>query len=206
MPAKATTTEKTGENLRHKREAIISAAREIFSRRGYETTTIAEIASAANVAVGTVYLYFRTKREIYLATSINWTEEIAAVLTRPETLELPIEQVPRAMIETTFQLCHLNNKFMSLFQVDLQTQEEIEVHRKGEKQLVQVINAFLLQRVARGDFVSFDTEIYAKVLFGLVHSVLYECFCLEAGANEERYRESAIEIIERIFFGPALRS
>ena len=42
----------TRDDARDKRQAILSAARELFARRGYEETTIAEIARAAGVAVG----------------------------------------------------------------------------------------------------------------------------------------------------------
>lgn len=205
MPQKTTTSAKSEESTRQKREAIIAAAREIFSRQGYEATTIAEIAHAAEVAVGTVYLYFQNKREIYVATSANWVDEIAEALIQPDLLGLPVEQVPRAIIEKTFQVCHINNKFMPLFQVDLQTPNEIQVHRKGEARLVQAINAFLVSCVARGDFPPFDTEMYAKIFYSLVHSVIYECFCIENGNHMQRYQEQTIEILERILFGPSLR-
>ncbi|HET8841568.1 MAG TPA: TetR/AcrR family transcriptional regulator, partial [Ktedonobacteraceae bacterium] len=204
-PPKATTSAKTEEITRNKRDAIIAAAREIFSRQGYEATTIAEIAHAADVAVGTVYLYFHNKREIYVATSANWVDEIAAVLLQPDLLNSPVEQMPRAIIEKVFQTCHLNNKFMSLFQVDLQTPDEIQVHRKGEARLVKAINAFLNSCVERGDFPPFDTEMYAKIFYSLVHSVIYDCFCIENGNNMLRYQEQTIEILERILFGPSLR-
>jgi len=180
------------------------AAREIFARQGYEATTIAEIANAAEVAVGTVYLYFPNKREVYVAASISLSDEIADALLQPEILASPLKQVPRALIESTFQTCRANDKFMSLFQVNLQTQAEITLHQKDHTRIIQTINILLLHYVAQGDMAPFDTEMYAKILFNLVNSVLYDCFCLESGASEERYREQTIEIVERIFFGPAL--
>jgi len=47
--------------------------------------------------------------------------------------------------------------------------------------------------------------MYTKIIFGMVHSVLFECFCVEGGEREELYRERTIEIVERLFFGPSLR-
>ncbi len=57
--------EKIAEETRPKRDAILDAARTLFAKQGYEETTIADIAGAAGVAVGTVYLYFRNKHEVY---------------------------------------------------------------------------------------------------------------------------------------------
>lgn len=197
-----TTPEEAASN---KRKAIVDAAREIFSRQGYETTTIAEIAAAAGIAVGTVYLYFRNKREIYLDTSQSWVMEIAAALVQPELLQLPVEQVPRAMIEKVFAISREHNQYMSLIQIDTQSQEELEVKRRSKRLISQALNAFFLQCIARGDFPPFDTEMYATIIYGLVDNVLYDCFCLHEGADEDRYRERTIELVERIFFGPALR-
>jgi AcrR family transcriptional regulator len=204
MPEKLPTPDKTEEGTRDKRKAIVIAAREIFARQGYEATTIAEIANAAEVAVGTVYLYFPNKREVYVAASLSLFDEIADVLLQPEILASPLKQVPRALIESTFRTCRANSKFMPLFQVNLQTPAEIEMHHKDHSRIVQAINLLLLHYVAQGDMAPFDTEMYAKILFHLVNSVLYDCFSLESGANEERYRELTIEVVERIFFGPAL--
>src|SRR5229473_3440185 len=46
---------------------ILEAARKIFAKKGYEAATVDDVAEAAGVAKGTLYLYFRSKREIYLA-------------------------------------------------------------------------------------------------------------------------------------------
>ena len=50
-----------------KRAQILKAAGEIFTRKGFEAATIPEIARAARVAAGTIYLYFPNKRELFIA-------------------------------------------------------------------------------------------------------------------------------------------
>src|SRR3989442_13400477 len=47
-----------------KRELILRAATRIFARNGYFNSKVADIARAAEVADGTVYLYFKSKEEI----------------------------------------------------------------------------------------------------------------------------------------------
>jgi TetR/AcrR family transcriptional regulator, fatty acid metabolism regulator protein len=47
-----------------KRELILKAATRVFARNGYFNSKVADIARAANVADGTVYLYFKSKEEI----------------------------------------------------------------------------------------------------------------------------------------------
>ena len=192
------------EDTRSKRQMILDAAGELFAKQGYENTTISDIAQAADVAVGTVYLYFRNKHEIYTSVSIDWVSAIAQALQDPRIISLPIEQIPRAMIEASFRICHEKSELMPLFQVDIQSAEEMREHKAAEEAIAQVLDAFFRQVIAQGQLAPFDTEMYAKLLFGLVHSALYSCFCIEGGAHEELYREGTIEIIERIFFGPSL--
>lgn len=52
------------ERERHRRE-ILHAAERIFIAKGFEATTIEEIAKEAQFAVGTLYLFFKGKEELY---------------------------------------------------------------------------------------------------------------------------------------------
>jgi AcrR family transcriptional regulator len=49
------------------REAILTAAQQLFDRRGFAATTVDEITAAADVAKGTFYQHFATKDEILRA-------------------------------------------------------------------------------------------------------------------------------------------
>ena len=47
--------------------AILSAAHRVFAEKGFHEATIDEVAKAAKVAKGTVYLYYRSKHDLYWA-------------------------------------------------------------------------------------------------------------------------------------------
>src|SRR5437588_7629605 len=129
----------TREDTRTKRQMILDAAGDLFAKQGYENTTISDIAQAAGVAVGTVYLYFRNKHEIYTSISLDWVTAIAQTLQDPRITSLPIEQVPRAMIEASFRICHEKSELMPLFQVDIQSAEEMQEHKAAEEAITQVL-------------------------------------------------------------------
>ncbi|WP_293372299.1 TetR/AcrR family transcriptional regulator [Phenylobacterium sp.] len=54
------------QNKLDKRARIIAAARDLFTRKGFEGTTSQEIADAAGVAGGTVFTYARTKDDLLI--------------------------------------------------------------------------------------------------------------------------------------------
>ena len=46
------------------RQALVDAAVELFSRKGYEQTTVADIAAAAEIGTRTFFSYFASKEEV----------------------------------------------------------------------------------------------------------------------------------------------
>lgn len=57
-----------------RRKDIIDTAEKLFFQKGYENITMADIAEGTELARSTLYLYFKNKKEIYLAISIRGTE------------------------------------------------------------------------------------------------------------------------------------
>ncbi|MBO0783908.1 MAG: TetR/AcrR family transcriptional regulator [Ktedonobacteraceae bacterium] len=58
-----------------RREEIMAAARDLFSRKGYHGTTMPDIARAAGISTGLIYYIFPSKEEILLACC----EEVATL-------------------------------------------------------------------------------------------------------------------------------
>src|SRR5437763_3510346 len=50
-----------------KRDAILRAATDVFAERGFFNAQVADVARAAGVAAGTVYLYFRSKDDLLVS-------------------------------------------------------------------------------------------------------------------------------------------
>jgi AcrR family transcriptional regulator len=192
------------DDVRDKRQAILTAARELFASQGYEETTIAEIARAAGVAVGTVYLYFQNKHDVLVDVCLTLKAEVAQVIQSPEILALPLQQVPRAVIEATFRTSRKNLRFMNSFQVEGQSPAEVARLQSAQDEVSGALNAYFQALIAQGQVPPFDTGIYAELLNNLVSATLQQCFAVEQGTREEVYREGVIEFIERLFFGPPL--
>ena len=62
-----------------RRGEILAAATRVFGEKGFEATKMEEIALAAGVAKGTLYLYFESKDEIYVTTVEQALGQLAAV-------------------------------------------------------------------------------------------------------------------------------
>src|SRR5690349_2561826 len=67
------------------RETIVRVALELFGERGYDETTLADIAEAADVSPRTIFSYFDSKEEILFCEESSSLEDVKAALEqRPE--------------------------------------------------------------------------------------------------------------------------
>ena len=60
------------------RQRLLASAEELFTRRGYAGTTMADVAARAGVGVGTVYHHFPEKRALLLELIDAWGERLSA--------------------------------------------------------------------------------------------------------------------------------
>ncbi|NLU48034.1 MAG: helix-turn-helix transcriptional regulator [Syntrophomonadaceae bacterium] len=60
-----------GQKLGGKREAIIQAALQVFSEKGYHNARMEEVATVAGIGKGTIYEYFDSKLQLFQAVLEN---------------------------------------------------------------------------------------------------------------------------------------
>ncbi|MER5755305.1 helix-turn-helix domain-containing protein [Streptomyces sp. NPDC002088] len=100
-----------------RREAILRAAYELFAERGFEATTIADIAERAEVSARTVTLYFPSKLDLALAQSAAMADRLAAALRerRPGRLAVDaLEEWVREELADPSELDDLSDRMFDL--------------------------------------------------------------------------------------------
>ncbi len=102
-----------------KYQRILDAAVAVFSEKGFFTSRVADIADRANVADGTVYLYFKSKEEI-LMTAINTAFDAFMSLARTELKKLsnPADRL-RRMAFLHLEALGSNRNLAVVFQMEL---------------------------------------------------------------------------------------
>ena len=86
---------------RETRERLLEAALRVFKERGYDATTTAEIASAADLGAGTFYLHFRDKRDVYEGLARHaaremterWQNRLGPTTTFEDAIALALETI-----------------------------------------------------------------------------------------------------------------
>ena len=96
-------TDSLAEPTQGKRERLVAGATEVIHRQGVERTTIADIARAADVPVGNVYYYFKTKDELVEAAIDSHMRDIHALLDSLERHRTPQARLKALVRELTAQ-------------------------------------------------------------------------------------------------------
>ena len=86
-----------------KRNTILSAAKEMFLEEGYMAVNTNEIAKKAGVSVGTLYSYFKDKREIFLCIMEDCNADFRE-LCKKSRVELNVCDDPMVTLERFFDV------------------------------------------------------------------------------------------------------
>ena len=95
---KATRTSSSAQRLKIRRQ-LAAAAMELFATKGYEETTVDEIAAKAGIARRTFFRHFRSKEEAIFPDHDDTLERVQAVLEAAPAHEPPLETVCRGIKE-----------------------------------------------------------------------------------------------------------
>ncbi|MBQ0058069.1 MAG: TetR/AcrR family transcriptional regulator [Bacteroidales bacterium] len=74
------------------RAELIEVARQLFASKGYDSTTMNEIASLSGKGRRTLYTYFRSKSEVFMAVINQETSRIIEHIEEILTLDIPADQ------------------------------------------------------------------------------------------------------------------
>ncbi|WP_219666090.1 TetR/AcrR family transcriptional regulator [Streptomyces bambusae] len=87
------THSKTARRSSGKRERLAAAAARVLHEKGVEQTTLADIARAADVPVGNVYYYFKTKNELVEAAITAHADNLQAMIGALDELPTPQDRL-----------------------------------------------------------------------------------------------------------------
>jgi len=92
-------------NKEEKTRLIARAALQLFSQKGYQATSVSRIAQTAGIGKGTIYEYFATKEEIFLAAIMEWSAQFnERIAQKSEGVKDPVQRL-YIIAETMCEIC-----------------------------------------------------------------------------------------------------
>jgi AcrR family transcriptional regulator len=136
---------------RDKLERIKRAARRLFGRKGFEATTTREIASAADIGAGTLFLYAGTKEDLLV---LIFREEVGRVVT-DAFATMPARPLLEQVLHLFGSMIALHERDRGLARVFVKELPFVEDRRHGVAELMAAqlagIANLIEQAKARGE-------------------------------------------------------
>jgi AcrR family transcriptional regulator len=119
-----------------RRRDIMRAARRLFWQGGYLGTTMPEIAEAVELAPGTLYLYFPSKRALYAELLLEGYDRLQELLEGELRPERPVRRQAEALIDAFFEFAQDRPEYFDIIFFVLQ--REVGGTRHGALEPEQV--------------------------------------------------------------------
>ncbi len=166
------------------RQNILHAAEVTFTEHDYHEVLMEDVAHACGVGKGTLYRYFPSKRELYLAVMFDGIErlrdELQAAVHTPVTPAQKIERIVRCILGHFWD----RRFFFALIHRNEHRPEDPEGRewRRRRAEIVDIVQHTLEEAVAAGHMRRMNARIAAEMLLGMVR-----------GVNRYRRRHDALE-------------
>ena len=149
---------------------IVEAAAKLFAEKGFDGTSIDDIAEACGVAPGLIYHYFDSKADILkaLIEQKSFLPRMAEILKAPPkaTVEETLVELAKAM----WEMLEERREMALMMHGEMQRNPEVvkiigKVSRTGIRLLSEYLNAQKIAGKLRNDL---DNEIFARTFWGAI--------------------------------------
>jgi len=186
-----------------KRQRILDAAMRIFSERGFHHATVSEVAQAAHVGKGTLYLYFHSKEALLVALFDELADRLLATLDRVLGEGTSLREAVYRLVEeqvdngtTKKQILRLLSQQPFLANLSLQREKRALVRR-----VIERVARGVRAAMDRGRLRPCDPNLCSCLLLSLPGVIsLYESVESE-GSLPERVSRAAAELADVLWNG-----
>ncbi len=158
-----------------RRNQILDAATTVFADKGFERSTIKDIARSAGIADGTIYLYFENKTALLLGVLGRLNESDQPLEPFVSTADLDIDTFFRSALRQRLQFFSpqgLQIAKIVLSEILVNTELRTLYYEKVIAPTFEFADQFLQQLIDEGRIRPFDVQLLMRSLIGTVLGLL----------------------------------
>ncbi len=142
---------------------IITAARKVFAEKGYIAATVDEIALRANLAKGTIYVYFDSKEQIYNAVMSDDLEALRRLTVEKIAAAGTVFEKISAYVNARFEYCEQRRDFFRIMYIEPSGSPVMSKAKVMEwlREPVRLLTEAIAAAIATGQIRQFPAESLA---------------------------------------------
>lgn len=156
---------------------ILEAATRVFAKKGFYNATIADIARAAEVAEGTIYLYFKNKDDLLISIFEHSMEIFIQEVNRELAAVADPKEKLNRFLELHLKLVQKNPDLAQVLQIELRQSSKFMKEYEGGKfgDYLNLVRVILEEGQEKGIFrQDLDPRILRRAIFGAVDELALE--------------------------------
>jgi AcrR family transcriptional regulator len=158
-----------------KRDAIVRAASVLFTEGDFHRVLMDEVAVRAGVGKGTLYRYFRTKDDLYLATIFQGWERLREGLEAALQASGPLAERLEGIVEEILAYFWERRAFITLvYRLEHKSAGKEKAHwRRRRESIVRLVEEVLREEAAAaGSLADGDLRLMSELLLGMVRAAI----------------------------------
>ena len=158
-----------------KRDRILKAAVKVFAKNGFYATRVSEIAKAAGVADGTIYLYFKNKDDVLITIFEDGIQQLLAILRDVAAAQEPFDARIQRIIELQLGLLEDQRDLAEVITVNLRQSSTLLKQYAAPlfMEYIDVIAGLIREGQKQGAFrKDVNARVVARSLFGALDAIL----------------------------------
>src|SRR3954467_10754725 len=178
-----------------RREQLLDAAEAVLMELGLSATTVADVARAAGVAKGTMYLHFESKAQLLAGLRARYMRRLTDAALAPEAEEVSLHNLLRRLVSGLFEFSVANGRLHHLLFHEAGF-SEADVFEGARTRLEKHLSAAQRRREISVTDVRSTATFLLHGLHGLLVSALGE-----PKRSRKRFIEVAEELSSRLLGG-----
>jgi AcrR family transcriptional regulator len=154
------------------RKRIIDAAMDVFSRKGYVRANIREIAKAAGISVGGVYLYFKNKEELYKSLINNIRRDLFNNVAATSGKSISATESLSNFLTTYLEYALKHKEFILLHIREHGFSFDIDRKREFFRQQIKPLEKIIVKGIYSGEFRKCNAKDMAKIIMGSLRGII----------------------------------
>jgi AcrR family transcriptional regulator len=184
----------TADPREQRREDLLAAARAVLAEHGYERTTVSSIATRANVAQGTFYLYFPSKEALPGALALRLSQAMGAATAEAAAVAATLEEGIQALQDGVTAAAEEYRDVLGVANRGFELAEELDEWLRLTAPFRLELEGFIRRFQEQGEIdAGLDVELTAYVLRDLLDRTVKARVLF----GESRYAEAIATLVRR---------
>lgn len=180
---------------------ILAAAKQVIAAKGFAAATMDDIAEAAQIAKGTIYLYFKSKNELYQAVTADILAGLIGKIGKIKAAPMSSREKVRSTLHLMLETLEAEQGFFRVYVSETPCLQNpapgsaISIP-KLDRDFSEIIAAVIEEGMIAGEFIGAEPHLVAYILRGMTKAIALH----KIAANSQASMLDALPLLTTLVF------